>query len=93
MPFIVVNEASTHVSDLFSKDFQELDLKFEAPALLNEFEDHQNEAKSTFLVPGNKRLRPFFFMRQIELSMTSPEGAFLSETLFVPKYVWHQQRA
>lgn len=61
MPFIVINEASSHISDLFSKDFQELDLKFEAPALPLEEEDHP-EPKA-FMVPANKRHRPFFFMR------------------------------
>jgi len=29
-------------------------------------------------------------MRQIELTMTHPEGAFLTEDLFVPRFIWHQ---
>lgn len=46
------------------------------------------------MIPGNKRMRPFFYMRQIEKSMISSEGgAFVTETLFVPKYVWYQRDA
>ena len=45
------------------------------------------------MVPGNKKLRPFFFMKRIEKTMISNDGAFLSETLFVPRYVWYQRDA
>lgn len=59
-------------------------------------EHHHNaqvDELAKFVVPGNKRLRPFFFMRQLEKTMTMPDGAFISETLFVPKYVWYQRDA
>jgi len=32
-------------------------------------------------------------MRQIEKTMTHTDGAFISETLFVPRYVWFQKDA
>ena len=38
-------------------------------------------------IPQIKRLRPFYFMRKIEKTMI--EGTFLTEGLFVPKYVWY----
>ena len=38
-------------------------------------------------VPSSKRIRPFFFMRRIE--KTIAEGGFLTESLYVPKYVWY----
>lgn len=42
-------------------------------------------------VPEERVLRPFFFMRLIQKSIS--EGAFLSSSLFVPKLVWHQKAA
>ena len=63
--------------NLFEKDFQDLDIKYE---------QHSPEEQK---VPINKRLRPFFFMRKIEKTIT--EGGFLTESLFVPKYVWNQK--
>jgi len=56
---------------LFEKDFQDLDLKYQAPPEP---------------LPESKRLRPFYFMRRIE--KTIAEGGFLTEALYVPKYVW-----
>jgi hypothetical protein len=38
-------------------------------------------------VPEERVLRPFFFMRLVQKSIN--EGAFFSNTLFVPKNVWH----
>lgn len=49
--------------------------------------------KKSIVVPDNKRLRPFFFMRQLEKTMTGLDGAFFTETLFVPRYVWYQRDA
>ena len=48
-------------------------------------------AEEDNLVPTNKKLRPFFFMRKIEKTIT--EGGFLTESLYVPKYVWYQKEA
>ena len=42
------------------------------------------------MVPDEQVLRPFFFMRLIQKSIT--EGAYLTEFLFVPKAVWMQER-
>lgn len=42
-------------------------------------------------VPASKRLRPFFFMRKIEKTIS--DGAFLSDSLYVPKYIWYQKQA
>jgi hypothetical protein len=54
----------------------ELDLKF-----------NDGCAESLLKVPEEKVLRPFFFMRLVQKSIS--EGAFFSNTLFVPKMVWH----
>lgn len=52
----------------------------------------QNQPPEASLVlPSNKRLRPFFFMRKIEKTIT--EGGFLTESLYLPKYVWYQKDA
>lgn len=48
---------------------------------------HTEEEK----IPENKRLRSFYFMRRIEKTIN--EGGFLTESLFVPKYVWYQKDA
>lgn len=53
----------------------------------------RGEEPSPLKLPGNKRLRPFFVMKLIEKSMIAPEGAFVTEDLFVPKYVWYQRDA
>lgn len=61
----------------------------DAAALEGEAHHDLDELKRPKLwVPGNKRLRPFFVMRQLEATMSKPDGAFLTETLFVPRYVW-----
>ena len=57
--FVIIGDhQQQHVSHLFDKDFQELDLKF------TRLEDPSQEGDDTrIVVPRNKRLRPFFFMR------------------------------
>jgi hypothetical protein len=32
-------------------------------------------------------------MRQLEATITKPDGAFLTETLFVPRFAWYQRDA
>lgn len=88
--FVIIGDhQQSHVSHLFDKDFQELDLRF------TKVEDPSQEGgdDSRILVPRNKRLRPFFFMRQIEKTITQNDGAFLTESVFVPRYVWYQKDA
>lgn len=96
MPFIVINEEEKerqrlpdpHYGDLLKKDFQELDLTFthnEDPLL------PKDEHNKGFVIPGNKRVRPFFFMRQIEKSMADQDGAYLTEEFFLPRYIWHMK--
>ena len=64
--------------NLFEKDFQDLDLKFDGNP---KYEAEEEK------IPDSKSLRPFFFMRRIEKTIN--EGGFLTESLFVPKYVWY----
>jgi len=62
------------IDDPFS--MLDLDLKF-----------GETSAEYSLKIPDEQVLRPFFFMRLIQKSVA--EGAFLSSTLFVPKFVWH----
>ena len=61
-------------------DFLDRDLDFDAVA--PEYE--------AMLIPDEQPLRPFFFMRLIQKSIQ--EGAFLTESLFIPSAVWTQEK-
>ena len=42
-------------------------------------------------VPPAREMRPFYYMRKIEKSIS--EGGFITEQLYIPKYVWYQKDA
>ena len=42
------------------------------------------------IIPDEQPLRPFFFMRLIQKTIS--EGAFMTEHLFIPREVWTQEK-
>lgn len=75
--------------DMLKDEFFVIDDPFNMLNLDLKFSDECAEAK--MMIPDEQVLRPFFFMRLIQKSIS--DGAFLSSTLFVPKFVWHQKAA
>ena len=74
---------------MLKDEFFVIDDPFNMLNLDLKFNDECAEAK--MMIPDEQVLRPFFFMRLIQKSIS--DGAFLSNTLFVPKFVWHQKAA
>ena len=63
--------------NLYEKDFQDNELQYQTKKLIP--------------FPKQNELRPFCIMRRIEDTM-SGDGGYLTEDLFIPKYIWLQKK-
>jgi len=63
--------------NLYEKDFQDNELQYREPKLVP--------------LPKQSEIRPFYMMRRIWDTMEN-EGGYLTESLFIPKYIWFQKK-